>query len=275
MHLPRLNFGKWSIIWMACMSTVPDSGPGSREMLKLCFFTVEKCQNWNSVSINGGPEMLPCSLIATFSRVCLVYQTVKWWPDQSTSSMWLQCEWKATNKEKSCTPPNWLLRLLHFTNQSNHLLCSSLHSHISEISLYKLIPNICFLLVCLFEQPLSSQPTEQANLLVIYAQRTLYFTIMCISSWIVQAMKHELKIRSGDLPPQDIYQLSPSDIKQLLLDVLQPQHTGRYSSWRAPSKPSPIAGGGAKCFDWWTAIGQSWQWGPETWAECKNTSWDR
>ncbi|XP_075884532.1 phosphorylase b kinase regulatory subunit beta isoform X1 [Nelusetta ayraudi] len=47
--------------------------------------------------------------------------------------------------------------------------------------------------------------------------------------WIVQAMKHELKIRSGDLPPQDIYQLSPSDIKQLLLDVLQPQHTGR--SW--------------------------------------------
>ncbi|KAA8596008.1 hypothetical protein FQN60_011299 [Etheostoma spectabile] len=31
------------------------------------------------------------------------------------------------------------------------------------------------------------------------------------------------------MPPQDIYQLSPSDIKQLLLDVLQPQHTGR--SW--------------------------------------------
>ncbi|XP_070687961.1 phosphorylase b kinase regulatory subunit beta isoform X3 [Pempheris klunzingeri] len=47
--------------------------------------------------------------------------------------------------------------------------------------------------------------------------------------WIVQAMKHELKIRAGDMPPQDIYQLSPSDIKQLLLDVLQPQHTGR--SW--------------------------------------------
>lgn len=47
--------------------------------------------------------------------------------------------------------------------------------------------------------------------------------------WIVQAMKHELKIRSGELPPQDIYQLSPSDIKQLLLDVLQPQQTGR--SW--------------------------------------------
>uniref|UniRef100_A0A3Q3D6X9 Phosphorylase b kinase regulatory subunit n=1 Tax=Hippocampus comes TaxID=109280 RepID=A0A3Q3D6X9_HIPCM len=47
--------------------------------------------------------------------------------------------------------------------------------------------------------------------------------------WIVQAMKQELKIRAGDMPPQDIYQLSPSDIKQLLLDVLQPQHTGR--SW--------------------------------------------
>ncbi|XP_054626080.1 phosphorylase b kinase regulatory subunit beta isoform X2 [Dunckerocampus dactyliophorus] len=47
--------------------------------------------------------------------------------------------------------------------------------------------------------------------------------------WIVQAMKQELKIRAGDMSPQDIYQLSPSDIKQLLLDVLQPQHTGR--SW--------------------------------------------
>ncbi|KAE8297417.1 Phosphorylase b kinase regulatory subunit beta [Larimichthys crocea] len=47
--------------------------------------------------------------------------------------------------------------------------------------------------------------------------------------WIVQAMKHELKIRAGDMPPQDIHQLSPSDIKQLLLDVLQPQHTAR--SW--------------------------------------------
>lgn len=47
--------------------------------------------------------------------------------------------------------------------------------------------------------------------------------------WIVQAMKHELKIRAGDMPPRDIYQLSPSDIKQLLLDVLQPQHTSR--SW--------------------------------------------
>ncbi|KAJ8247295.1 hypothetical protein GJAV_G00244650 [Gymnothorax javanicus] len=47
--------------------------------------------------------------------------------------------------------------------------------------------------------------------------------------WIVQAMKHELKIRGGDLPPQDLYQLSPCDVKQLLLDVLQPQQTAR--SW--------------------------------------------
>ncbi|XP_042186772.1 phosphorylase b kinase regulatory subunit beta-like isoform X4 [Oncorhynchus tshawytscha] len=47
--------------------------------------------------------------------------------------------------------------------------------------------------------------------------------------WIVQAMKHELAIRAGDMPPQDIYQMSPSDVKQLLLDVLQPQQHGR--SW--------------------------------------------
>lgn len=46
-------------------------------------------------------------------------------------------------------------------------------------------------------------------------------------------MKHELQIRAGDLPPQDIHQLSPSDIKQLLLDVLQPQHTARSS----PDRP--------------------------------------
>lgn len=51
---------------------------------------------------------------------------------------------------------------------------------------------------------------------------------VCFSiRWIVQAMKHELKIRAGDMPPQDIYQMSPSDVKQLLLDVLQPQQTGR------------------------------------------------
>ncbi|XP_036440372.1 phosphorylase b kinase regulatory subunit beta isoform X1 [Colossoma macropomum] len=47
--------------------------------------------------------------------------------------------------------------------------------------------------------------------------------------WIVQAMKHELEIRAGGMRAQDIYQLSPSDVKQLLLDVLQPQQTGR--SW--------------------------------------------
>ncbi|XP_052004976.1 phosphorylase b kinase regulatory subunit beta isoform X2 [Xyrauchen texanus] len=47
--------------------------------------------------------------------------------------------------------------------------------------------------------------------------------------WIIQAMKHELKIRAGEMPTQDIYQMSPSDVKQLLLDVLQPQQTGR--SW--------------------------------------------
>uniref|UniRef100_A0A3P8YV00 Phosphorylase b kinase regulatory subunit n=1 Tax=Esox lucius TaxID=8010 RepID=A0A3P8YV00_ESOLU len=47
--------------------------------------------------------------------------------------------------------------------------------------------------------------------------------------WIVQAMKHELEIRAGDMPPQDIYQMSPSEVKQLLLDVLQPQQHGR--SW--------------------------------------------
>ncbi|MGH0143977.1 UNVERIFIED_CONTAM: hypothetical protein FKN15_002319, partial [Acipenser sinensis] len=45
--------------------------------------------------------------------------------------------------------------------------------------------------------------------------------------WIIHAMKHELKIRAGDMPAQDLYQLSPSEIKQLLLDVLQPQHQGR------------------------------------------------
>ncbi|XP_063044513.1 phosphorylase b kinase regulatory subunit beta isoform X1 [Engraulis encrasicolus] len=47
--------------------------------------------------------------------------------------------------------------------------------------------------------------------------------------WIVQAMKHELKIRASDMQVQDIYQMSPSDIKQLLMDVLQSQHTSR--SW--------------------------------------------
>ncbi|KAG7256588.1 hypothetical protein CRUP_036710, partial [Coryphaenoides rupestris] len=40
--------------------------------------------------------------------------------------------------------------------------------------------------------------------------------------WIVQAVKHELKIQAGDTPSQDIYRLSPSKVK-LLMDVLQPQ----------------------------------------------------
>ncbi|XP_064016390.1 phosphorylase b kinase regulatory subunit beta isoform X2 [Pogoniulus pusillus] len=47
--------------------------------------------------------------------------------------------------------------------------------------------------------------------------------------WIIHAMKHELKIRAGDMPPRDLYQMSPSEVKQLLLDILQPQQQGR--SW--------------------------------------------
>ncbi|KAJ6665975.1 hypothetical protein lerEdw1_000879 [Lerista edwardsae] len=45
--------------------------------------------------------------------------------------------------------------------------------------------------------------------------------------WMVHAMKYELKIRAGELPPVDLYQLSPSEVKQLLLDILQPQQQGR------------------------------------------------
>ncbi|KFV58489.1 Phosphorylase b kinase regulatory subunit beta, partial [Tyto alba] len=41
--------------------------------------------------------------------------------------------------------------------------------------------------------------------------------------WIIHAMKHELKIRAGDMPAKDLYQMSPSEVKQLLLDILQPQ----------------------------------------------------
>ncbi|XP_064527191.1 phosphorylase b kinase regulatory subunit beta isoform X1 [Pseudopipra pipra] len=47
--------------------------------------------------------------------------------------------------------------------------------------------------------------------------------------WIIHAMKYELKIRAGDMPAKDLYQMSPSEVKQLLLDVLQPQQSGR--SW--------------------------------------------
>ncbi|XP_025892326.1 phosphorylase b kinase regulatory subunit beta isoform X4 [Nothoprocta perdicaria] len=47
--------------------------------------------------------------------------------------------------------------------------------------------------------------------------------------WIIHAMKYELQIRAGDMPPKDLYQMSPSEVKQLLLDILQPQQQGR--SW--------------------------------------------
>ncbi|NWV17994.1 KPBB kinase, partial [Origma solitaria] len=47
--------------------------------------------------------------------------------------------------------------------------------------------------------------------------------------WIIHAMKYELQIRAGDMPAKDLYQMSPSEVKQLLLDILQPQQPGR--SW--------------------------------------------
>ncbi|XP_078525491.1 phosphorylase b kinase regulatory subunit beta isoform X1 [Lissotriton helveticus] len=47
------------------------------------------------------------------------------------------------------------------------------------------------------------------------------------AGWIIHAMKYELKIRAGDMPAWDLYQLSPSNIKQLLLDILQHQQQGR------------------------------------------------
>ncbi|KAH0519277.1 Phosphorylase b kinase regulatory subunit beta [Microtus ochrogaster] len=45
--------------------------------------------------------------------------------------------------------------------------------------------------------------------------------------WIIHAMEYELQIRGGDEPAVDLYQLSPSEVKQLLLDILQPQQSGR------------------------------------------------
>ncbi|XP_053557941.1 phosphorylase b kinase regulatory subunit beta isoform X1 [Bombina bombina] len=45
--------------------------------------------------------------------------------------------------------------------------------------------------------------------------------------WIIHAMRYELRIRSGNQPERDIYQLSPGEIKQLLLYILQPQQQGR------------------------------------------------
>ncbi|KAM4614391.1 phosphorylase b kinase regulatory subunit beta isoform 2-T4 [Discoglossus pictus] len=45
--------------------------------------------------------------------------------------------------------------------------------------------------------------------------------------WIIHAMRYELKVRSGDQPEQDLYHLSPGEIKRLLLQILQPQQQGR------------------------------------------------
>lgn len=45
--------------------------------------------------------------------------------------------------------------------------------------------------------------------------------------WIIHAMEYELQIRGGNKPARDLYQLSPSEVKQLLLDILQPQQNGR------------------------------------------------
>lgn len=51
------------------------------------------------------------------------------------------------------------------------------------------------------------------------------------SSWIVHAMRYELQIRNqmrgGEQSETDIYQLSPGEIKQLLLCILKPQQSGR------------------------------------------------
>ncbi|KAB0406750.1 hypothetical protein E2I00_008494, partial [Balaenoptera physalus] len=40
-------------------------------------------------------------------------------------------------------------------------------------------------------------------------------------------MEYELQIRGGYKPGRDLYQLSPSEVKQLLLDILQPQRNRR------------------------------------------------
>ncbi|XP_058393196.1 phosphorylase b kinase regulatory subunit beta-like [Diceros bicornis minor] len=45
--------------------------------------------------------------------------------------------------------------------------------------------------------------------------------------WIIHAMEYELQIRGRNKPATDLYQLSPSEVKQLLLDILQPQQNGR------------------------------------------------
>ncbi|XP_048402628.1 phosphorylase b kinase regulatory subunit beta isoform X1 [Stegostoma tigrinum] len=48
--------------------------------------------------------------------------------------------------------------------------------------------------------------------------------------WIIHAMKHELKIQSENLSDNYVYQMSPSDVKKLLLDTLQPDQHDR--SWK-------------------------------------------
>ncbi|XP_072135738.1 phosphorylase b kinase regulatory subunit beta isoform X3 [Mobula birostris] len=47
--------------------------------------------------------------------------------------------------------------------------------------------------------------------------------------WIIHAMKHALKVQGEDLPTDYLYQMSPSDVKKLLLDVLQSDEKER--SW--------------------------------------------
>ncbi|XP_036296549.1 phosphorylase b kinase regulatory subunit beta isoform X2 [Pipistrellus kuhlii] len=47
--------------------------------------------------------------------------------------------------------------------------------------------------------------------------------------WIIHAMQYELQLRAGGQAAEDLYQLSPSAVKQLLMDILQPQQNGR--SW--------------------------------------------
>lgn len=60
------------------------------------------------------------------------------------------------------------------------------------------------------------------------------------SRWIIHAMEHELRVRSGDQPATDLCQLSPSEVKQLLLDVLQPQQNGRSAGPLSPAgHPAP------------------------------------
>uniref|UniRef100_A0A8C5R3K5 Phosphorylase b kinase regulatory subunit n=1 Tax=Leptobrachium leishanense TaxID=445787 RepID=A0A8C5R3K5_9ANUR len=53
--------------------------------------------------------------------------------------------------------------------------------------------------------------------------------LMIRVGWIVHAMRYELQIRAGDKPGMDIYQLSPGEVKCLLLHILQPQQSAR--SW--------------------------------------------